>query len=221
MARRPTKQKQNTKVNENEVKENTKVENIENPKEEEVKKEALKTTNTKSKKSIQELDVNTPAYVEHVLSTAKTLDELLDNLVKSPLTRTIASRLKLYREVMSKPIIKAEEGAGKNYDLYTAIIQVAKNPDYNQFQLQFKVINKAFLLGKDDVFNPIMLSRFDYLWRWGLDSKQNYERLVELISILANPKNKNMLDKTISLDAALNGLPEVARENINRFYRVG
>jgi len=228
MGRRTTRTRK-TKVEEQEIKqEEVKAEEtVEQPKEEqpapveeETKKEQPKQNKPKNKKiDIESLDTNNPQYVEAVLTESKSLDDLLDKLRKSPLTKLIAGRLKAYIDAMgTSKVLNPKDGAAKNYEMYNLIISIAKNPDYNKFQLQFKVLNKAFLLGRKGVFSPINLSRYDFEWRWGLKSKSQYEKLVELITTLANPGNRKQIGKTISLESALSDLPEAARENITRFY---
>jgi len=237
MAKRTTRTRRTKKVEEEvkQVEENiTKPEEIEElpPKvEEEAPAEETKVVNTeetkvvkpkqtKKKVDVTQLDVNTPQYVEEVLRSSKDLDELLENLKKSPLTRSLATRLATYKKEMDpKRVMDAKYGAGKNYDLYLAIINIANTDDISKFQLLFKVLNKVFLLGKNGAFSPINLSRYDYEWRWGVKSKKNYERLVELISTLAHPGNRKQIGKTISLEKAVDGLPEKAKHNIIRFYQ--
>ena len=175
---------------------------------------------TEKKESTKiELDVHTPEYVESVLTNAKTLDELFEGLLVSDLTRSLVARLKDYYTSMKSGVpVNEQRAIAANYDLYNALVGVANTDDYGKFSLLFKVVNKVFLLGKDDAFNPIKLSRFDYLWRWGTSSKQNYERLVELVTTLANPANRKLVGKTVSVEKAVEGLPPVAKQNITRFY---
>jgi hypothetical protein len=117
-----------------------------------------------------------------------------------------------------KRVVTPEQGVAKNYDLYNLIISVAKQDDYNKFKILFDVINKAFLLGRNGVFSPIQLSRFDYMWRWGIKSKSNYEKLVELISIMANPGERRKVK--INIAAGVEGLPDKAKENIVKYYNM-
>jgi hypothetical protein len=204
-------QEEETKVEEQPKEEVKEVEQ-----EEEQVEEAQK---SKPKVDASQLDVNTEKYVNEVINKSKTLDELLEGLGKSPLTKSVANRLKLYKDAMDPSrVVNPKEGAGKNYDLYTLLISIIKNSDQRAFNIGFKVINKVFILGKNDVFNPINLSRFDYEWRWGEKTKSQYEKLIELIATLANPANRKLIGKTISLETAIEGLSDIAKENLTRFY---
>ena len=153
------------------------------------------------------------------INNVKTLEELFE-VARAKGYGTIASRLERRINLFKRQHSEQEELAA-NYDLYNLIVEVLKTPNRNQFKEKFDIINKAFLLGKDNYFKPTNLVRYDYLWQWGVKSKQQYELLVYAISKLANPGNRHIELKRIDLSKAVDGLPEVVKRNFISYYREG
>lgn len=165
-------------------------------------------------------DNQTPEYIDSILKSAETNEELFEKLKDTKLVASLIYKLKKYTIDMAKgKVVSPNEGAGKNYDLYTALITVCKNEDYAVFSTHFKIINKVFLLNSDGIFNPVRLSRFDTSWRWGQKTNNTYNQLVEVISLLANPGTRKQHLKKINISNAFPGSPDRVKSNIGRFYK--
>jgi len=153
------------------------------------------------------------------INNVKSLEELFE-VARVKGHGVIASRLERRINLFKRQHTEQEELAA-NYDLYNLIVEVLRTANRSQFNEKFDIINKAFLLGRNTYFKPTSLVRYDYLWQWGIKSKQQYELLVYAISKLANPGNRHIELKRIDLSKAVDGLPEVAKRNFVSYYSEG
>jgi len=180
--------------------------------------ETPKKEETKVQEAVEKAMVNpdSPGFLKKV-NTAKDLEELYDLLRSSGKFAGLAGRLKTYSDFVSKNT-DPKKLAARHYDLYLLLVDVLSK-DYGEFSKAFKIINKAFLLGKDNAFNPTKMLTGIQEWKWGEAHKTRYVKLITVIAELANPGARKETLKSLSVEKAVDGLGEKAKENILRFYK--
>lgn len=170
--------------------------------------------------------IETADDIKTILEDPKmTLDEKLDSIVNSgsPITKFAAVMLE-YEKKMSKEttLIEPNQGAANNYNLFTRLMRVLKEKDFDNFTTYFDVINMIFNKYKDDAYSEFMLHRFDMEWKWGAKELKTYQNLITLICVLCDRSTRASEIRKISLNKVLDLNKTIFTEdianNIRRYY---
>jgi len=110
-----------------------------------------------------------------------------------------------------------DNGARLNYSIYNIINSVLNDEDYGRFQLRYRYLMNILCKGKNGIFSPVNLHKFDSKWAWGRDALLKHGKLVTLIAVSCERGPKN-IETVISPDKLLSGLKEPAVSNLKRFH---
>jgi len=191
---------------------------------EQVKEENSESVNTPetTKESdlnfVSTLDVDSVPYIEKTIKEAKSVEDIFNNLSKSTMVSSLVNKLKTYRQRMIEKHTEIQ-GINQQYFMYNTILEILNEKNYGVFNVKFRLLNKVFTLGKDGVFSNIMLSRYDYHWKWGVGTHDTYFKLVSIITTLCDGSKRSINIKTIDFNKGINNLTSTAKQNLIRFYK--
>jgi hypothetical protein len=198
--------------------------NENNPQEPEVKDNEVAEQNNEVveevKPEVKEVNTNTVGYIRKIIKESKSLEELVDKAEKNDLLKTIAARIKRYINNIRRKN-NPDDVVSEHYNMYNLFKEILGDKNYNNFKIKYEFLSRCFILGKNDVFNPINMSKYDYLWKWSKKTHKEYHMLVELISSLADPKTRRNTLKQVDFNKSFINFPEQMRENLNKYYTMG
>lgn len=164
---------------------------------------------------ISNLDLDTDATLEAITKSSILLFSIL------------AAKLIDYRDQMhtSKGLLETKSGAGKNNQLYKAIMGILGNKDERFFRVGFALINIVFKTYNEsnESYNKYNLTRYDLGW----DNQKDlatYNKLVTVIPMLADAstreEEKVKLDFDKLRDKAKTNFTDVIVDRMVSFYNV-
>ena len=106
------------------------------------------------------------------------------------------------------------------YSLYLIIRGALENKDYNLFKQNLNLLNKAFIIDKSGLFNPVALLTDDYLWNYGSGSRVAFQLTITAISRLANVSTRKETLKIVDIRSILKYFNADASNNIIRYYNL-
>lgn len=149
-----------------------------------------------------------------------------DNALLPPATQTIIAtvkdRLKQYVEVMApaKPVSTAD-GTFQQTQLWRGVVNYLLQQETSVFVVGWGVFLQVVREHRDGCFNAAHLHRFREHLLLAKEDRLNFERLLHLAQVTADPGARVLAMKQIDLNRILAGLPsEQMRQKILEFYRL-
>lgn len=117
----------------------------------------------------------------------------------------------------------SNQDLGKNnYNLYNKLFKVINIPVYENFVPMFDVVNNIFSKYKDSSYSEITLNRADLYFAGDKRQLKTFQRLVTLLSLLADPssrqKNKRLISPSAVFNRDVTAFTEISINNIKKYY---
>lgn len=147
------------------------------------------------------------------------LEQVVDKIRKSakPEFKLMVARLDNYRNRVALGYVHTDkDGAKANYDLYV-FLKGALAGSYASVKDKLSIISLYFNLYKDAEFKDYMLTRFDLGWN-NKEQLHEYQYLVVILAMLADPSVREKNKKRIDINAASAIKDQSIIDNISKFY---
>ena len=146
-------------------------------------------------------------------------EELVEDKKDDKVVGRLVTSLERYVNIVFKKNPNdGETVASMNYELYNIIKGIFGEEDYSVFKAKLTLLNRVFLLERNRYFNPVALSKYDFFWGFGNESRIGYHMLIEFLSEMANPNTRKARSKNFSINALVKHLPEGSMAKLTKFY---
>lgn len=166
-----------------------------------------------------------PAVVTETVPTVDTtdFDKLLAELKLKGTSeeKSLIHTLETYVEKMApgRPM-NSTEGAQHQYTLWMALFNVIHNAPSSQFKSLWNIVLAFFKKHEKGALGECYYNRFSEMWKYDLRQLAAYQRLVNLISLTADPETRAVGLRQVNLDVTLSeGFSEDGRNRLIMFYK--
>jgi len=187
-----------------------------------VNEETKATEETTEQQKVEEPkaeEAKKPASVADTLKSAKTLGEALTALKANSKVKDLVIGIENYiKTIKSNP--NPQDYVAANFRLYKLLTTQLDVPNYNLFKTRFDVVLKLFVLGENDVLNPVTVLKYDHFWKYGGKSRAAYGFIITFIDAVKNPKNRRKELQKINLKTFGEYVPGNIVKHIQRYFNV-
>lgn len=132
----------------------------------------------------------------------------------------IASIEKYVKDMAPGKQIEVNAGARSQYSLWKAISYVVETAPAEEFKKLWSILLAFFEEYKDKAFHDRYVFRFSEYWMWPLVELNGLHRIINLIKLTSNAKERAKGLKQVDLDRSLaEGFSDEARQKLISFYR--
>jgi len=150
--------------------------------------------------------------------------ETLINKIKESGTatqKTLILAIETYMEKM-KPGMPVDDatGARNQYVFWKTISGLVERAEKDEFKKLWSILLGYFDQYKDGAFHDRYVFRFSEFWHYSISELNAYQRVINLIKLTANAKERESGLKQVDLERTLaEGFSEEARQRIITFYK--
>lgn len=132
----------------------------------------------------------------------------------------IASIEKYLNDMAPGKQVEVNAGARSQYSLWKAISYVVETAPAEEFKKLWSILLAFFEEYKDKAFHDRYVFRFSEYWLWPLTELNGLHRIINIIKLTSNAKERAKGLKQVDLDRSLaEGFSDEARQKLISFYR--
>lgn len=132
----------------------------------------------------------------------------------------IASIEKYLSDMAPGKQVEVNAGARSQYSLWKAISYVVETAPSEEFKKLWSILLAFFEEYKDKAFHDRYVFRFSEYWMWPLTELNGLHRIINIIKLTSNAKERTKGLKQVDLDRSLaEGFSDEARQKLISFYR--
>lgn len=135
--------------------------------------------------------------------------------------KSLIHTIEMYIESMKpgKPV-RSVEGAQSQYTLWMALFNVIHNAPSSQFKSLWNIVLGFFVKHEKGALGECYYNRFSEMWKYDTNQLTAFQRLLNLISLTANPATREVGLRQVNLDVTLSkGFSEDGRNRLIAFYK--
>ena len=151
------------------------------------------------------------------------IDDYLDDIKANGtvVQKNLIAALDKYLEDMKprKPVTETK-GAETQYLFWKTLQAAIENSTQEEFKSLWTIVLAYFQLFKDDAFNERYIYRFAEYWAANTDELSAFQRLINLIKLTADPKERAIGLKQVNVEKSLELIfSEQGRQKLLNFYQ--
>jgi len=112
------------------------------------------------------------------------------------------------------------KGPAAKYNLYLQLVTLMNNVSHQDFVKNITMLNRLFVVERDNLLNVLNLVAEDYKWSYGAKSKIGFNTIVEMLSTLAKPETRAKKLKQVQVKNIFKYLNDAGVRNLTKYYRL-